>query len=201
MNTCNSKFRSNNSRILDIINEQNISEENRIKIMNKIDKFRHIILYIGNFTVLECSHKYSINIARGNYKGKLRDSWPLTLLCIQDYLSNYSLIEENPIKYSLETKEAQTFFRYYSELENGFEKFCDDHYLSQRYYNNSSDLAYVKEISNGKYEVNLDLFDDLSLTKPLPMNIVEIEQYIDRVTKKIIARGIIMLQKYLNNNI
>jgi hypothetical protein len=98
MNTCNSTFGTNNYGILDILNKQNISEENKIKIMNKIDEFRHIFFYIGNFTVLECSHKNSINTARGNYRGKLRDSWPLTLLCIQDYLSNYSLIEENNCK-------------------------------------------------------------------------------------------------------
>jgi len=72
--------------------------------------------------------------------------------------------------------------------------------LSPQFYENRNEFAYVKENKNGKYEVNLDLYDGLSFSKPLPKNINEINQYIERATIKIIERGKILLSKYLELN-
>jgi len=37
----------------------------------------------------------------------------------------------------------------------------------------------------------------LSLSKPLPLNLKEMEQYINKATIKIIERGKVLLKKYL----
>jgi hypothetical protein len=202
MNTYNNTFWSKNKRLLRIMEEEHLSESDKMKILEKADQFRHISQAIGNFAVLECWHEQGevpcINSQRGI--GILRDSWPLTLVCIQDYLSGYLTLEENPLRQSFDYNKATiAFFKQYTEGDNGFERFCDDQYLSPKFYGDEPELAYVSMFSNGKYLVKLDLFERLSFAKPLPKTVTEIEQYIEKVTAKIIARGSVLLKEYLNN--
>jgi len=200
LNTYNWTFgKSNNYRLLNILEKENISNNSKVALIEKVNCFKHIYHSIGNFTVLERWHKngeaFCINGSRGT--GSLRDSWPLTLLCIQDYISSYSKLEKNPLKYSFENnKDTIQYFSRYRLSENGFELFCDDHYFSPNLYDNKIEYGYVCKSNNGNYEVNLDLFDGLCFEKPLPENIQEIEQYIERTTKKIVERGKIILSEY-----
>jgi hypothetical protein len=201
MNTYNSTFgKENNYRLIQMIEKENITNKRKGDIIKKVVSFSHIYHSIGNFAVLERWHKKNefpcINSARG--MGSLRDSWPLTLLCIKDYLSGYKILCKNGLKDSFDNNGATImFFKNYKEIENGFNKFCDDEYLSPRFYKNKPELAYVSENNYGHYEVRLDLFEGLNFNKPLPETISEIEQFIQNTTSKIVARGDIILNKYL----
>ena len=204
LNTYNSTFgKFSNFRLKKYINKDNISIENKKLLIEKVEKFKHTYLSIGNFTILERWQKRGetpcINCSRGNFWGTIRDSWPLTLLCIQDYLSNYKIlekvIEKNPLFDTFEKNEAtKLFFSRYINKPNGFELFCDDQYFSPQLYDNK-EATYVED-NNGNYVVKLDLFDGLSFSKPLPLNLKEMEQYIDNATIKIIERGKVLLKKY-----
>ena len=201
LNTYNSTFgKDNNYRLMNILNKENISVKYRENLMEKIENFKHIYHSIGNFTILERWHKqgevFCINSARGI--GSLHDSWPLTLLCIQDYLSGYSKIKNNPLQKSFDNNEATIkFFKRYLNIKNGFELFCNEYYFSPQLYENKIELTYLHENKNGNYDVNLDLFDGLCFLKPLPNNIMEIEQYIEKASIKIIERGKVMIKEYL----
>jgi len=202
LNTYNSTFgKDNNWRLLDILEKENISVNYRKVLLQKIEKFKHLYHSIGNFTALERWHKRGevpcINGARGSFYGKIRDSWPLTLLCIQDNISDYSKLENNPLKYNFENNlDTKCFFKKYKNVVNGFEIFCDDHYFTPNLYGNNLEYIYVYKNYYGEYEINFDLFDGLSINKPLPTNVNEIEQYVERASIKIIERGKIILKEY-----
>jgi hypothetical protein len=201
LNTYSSTFGSKqnkNWRLKNIIEKENITNGHKSELYEKIENFWHTIHTIGNFTVLERGHPHSVNCARGT--GVLHDSWPLTLLCIQDYINGYTMSDNNPLKNIFDTNESTIlFFKRYKIIENGFELFCDDHYLSPKYYDTDPQFAYVDELKNGKYKVRLDLFDGLSFSKPLATTTREMEQFIDNATQKIIKRGNIILNKYLSS--
>jgi hypothetical protein len=196
LNTYNSTFGTDNDyKLLETIKKEPISEDCKNTILSKAKNFKHIYCSIGNFTVLDRGKPNSINCSRGI--NSLHDSWPLTLLCIQDYLNGFSNIK-NPLKETFETSETTIkYFNHYKNINNGFEKFCDDQYLSPKCYGNEPQFSYVDELPNGKYKVKLDLFDGLDFSKPLAETIIEMEQYIDRATNKIIKRGEIILNEYL----
>jgi hypothetical protein len=204
LNSYNSTFgRKNNNRLFKIINNEKKTNIDKDRLLNNVAKFKHIYHSIGNFTPFECWHKRKeppcINSLRGI--GALHDNWPLTLVCIQDYLSGYTKLEKNPLQSSFENNiTTKNFFKSYLNVENGFELFCDDHYFSPHFYENRNEFSYLNEDKNGKCDVNLDLYDGLSFSKPLPQNLNEINQYIERATVKIIERGKILLSKYLELN-
>jgi len=208
LNTYNSTFgKISNYRLKKYIKKENISIENERLLMEKIEKFKHTYLSIGNFTILERWQKKGetpcINCSRGSFWGPIRDNWPLTLLYIQDFLSDYKKlekeIERNPLRDSFEKNEAtKLYFSRYKNKENGFELFCNDQYFNPKLYDNK-DSTYVEEDKNGNYVVKLDLFDGLNISKPLPLNLKEMEQYIDKATLKIIERGKVLLNEYKKN--
>jgi hypothetical protein len=198
LNTYNSTFgKDNNYRLLNMFAKENVSDYNKNRLLTKAMEFKHIYCSIGNFTVLDLGRPKSINTERGSFYNSLKDSWPLTLLCIQDFLNGYSDFK-NPLRNVFETsKTTIAYFNHYKGIENGFEQFCDDQYLSPKYHNNEPWFAYVDELSNGKYKVKLDLFDGLCFSKPLAETVIEAEQYIDRTQDKIIKRGEILLKEYI----
>jgi hypothetical protein len=198
LNTYNSTFgKDNNFRLLKIFAKENISDHDKNRLLTKAMEFKHIYSSIGNFTVLDLGRPKSINTERGSFYNTLKDSWPLTLLCIQDFLNGFSDFK-NPLKSVFKTSETTiAYFNHYKNIKNGFETFCDDQYLSPKYYNNESQFAYVEEIQNGEYKVKLDLFDGLSFSKPLAETTIEVEQYIERAKNKIIKRGEILLNEYI----
>ena len=204
LNTYNSTFgKDNNYRLMNIINKENITIKYKNNLMEKIENFKRVYHSIGNFTILERWHKQGevlcINSARGI--GSLRDSWPLTLICIQDYLSGYSRLKSNPLINSFNNNEATiNFFKQYLNVKNGFELFCRDHYFNPELYENKIEASYLHVNKNGNYDVNLDLFDGLCFLKPLPDRIIEIEQYMEKATIKIIERGKILLNEYIKIN-
>ena len=190
LNTYNSTFGRN-------FNYISKKEKPTTELLKKIDNFYQIFLTIGNFTILERGRN-SINCRRGSCFGSIRDSWPLTLLCIQDYLSGFSKLTKNPLENSFKNNKATiSFFERYLKDKNGFELFCNEQYFKPQLYNNKFG-SYIDE----NYNVKLDLFDKLSFSKPLPENLKEIEQYIECSTDKIIERGKIIINEYLikNNN-
>jgi hypothetical protein len=205
LNTYNSTFGKDNGRLMEILDKENVTGKCKENILIKAESFKHTYLSIGNFTVSERGRN-SINCSRG--MGVLHDSWPLTLLCIQDYLSGYSKLEKNPLRESFDANENTiNFFKRYSSVKNGFELFCNDYYFNPQLYGNNKEATYVQEDKNGNYVVNLDLFDGLGFDglghwKSLPDSLIEIEQYIERATIKIFERGKVLIKEYskkLNN--
>ena len=194
LNTYNSTFKNRNRLTRFLEKEKNSQKK---VLLEKIDNFSQLYLAIGNFTVFERGGKFGINMKRGSITGKLKDSWPLTLLCIQDFLSKYKLLDNNYLKPSFEENAATiTFFNRYKNHTDGFKLFCDEHYFSPKFYGNNPKFSYIVEKENGDYEILLDLFDGLSFKKPLPENLLEMEQYIDNTSLKIIERGKILIAEY-----
>ena len=193
LNTFNYTFGSDNWKLNNILHKKSISAKDKNRIIKAANTFKSNYLTIGNFTIFNIGHIYNntqgMNCERAI---KLKDSWPLTLLCIQDYLERYSRLKKNPLHNTFEKNESTiNYFKKY-KIRDGFVKYCDDHYFSPKYYKNNIEYSYLDE----NFDVKLDLFDGLNFNKPLAESIYEMEQYIERATNKIFARGEIIISQY-----